>query len=325
MYLLIGDMHVKKDNIEESGRLIGFIASVCQEKHLVPIFMGDQYDKHGIIHVEVLDFWTNAFKWMTMQGIVQIHALRGNHDLSGDSKFSPMIAHCQVNDIKDLFVFGNIAAVPFFRDNNTFINKAKEAFNKGVQILLCHQEFNGARFENGFYAPNGINIDDLPKMRYISGHIHKKQLLGDSVFYIGSSRQLTVSDIGEPKTLTILDEKGNIQFIDIPNEICEPFKLFEITPEKDNIKDIPDSPKVLVKISGPKEFCYKIASKLPENVRVRTNPILEKQTIEIKESEGISKAFKKFFEYYVNQHQLDDEKTQRVMSKILEKCTILGQ
>jgi hypothetical protein len=38
--------------------------------------------------------------------------------------------------------------------------------------VVCHATFNGARYENGFYAKEALDPDAVPQKRIISGHIH---------------------------------------------------------------------------------------------------------------------------------------------------------
>ena len=47
----------------------------------------------------------------------------------------------------------------------------------GPTVLVCHSEFSGSQFENGFYSPHGFNPDEIPFDTIISGHIHKEQII----------------------------------------------------------------------------------------------------------------------------------------------------
>lgn len=323
MYLLIGDMHVKKDNIDESLKLINWITCLCLDRKLIPVFMGDQYDKHGIIHAEVLDFWVNSFSQMKNSGIDRIIAIRGNHDMNGSGEYSSMVAHSDsVVDIRCSCEIGNnIWAIPYHKSNDDFIVEVKSAYENKAKIILCHQEFDGAKYDNGFYAPHGVKLEQLPDMNYISGHIHTKQrLAGGKIEYIGSPRQFTISDAGVEKFVAIMHINGAIDYIKVPETICEPFKVFEIGPDCKKLPDIPDSVKSIIKISGNKDFCYKIAGKLPPNVKVRISVVSEKSNVQIKESDGISIAFKKFVNQYSQEKALLSDEISSIYKKISEKC-----
>ena len=168
-YLLIGDPHVKLDNLQESLALILWLARLCNDRDLTPVFMGDQYDSHAIARVEVMELWQMAFDQFKNRPI----AIDGNHDMDMSGTHSLMISHRR--QVKWISIVDggdrsfqlspelpHIGVLPFFRSNGQFIEEAQTLVSKGCKLILCHQEFNGAKYDNGFYAPNGVNLDDIP-------------------------------------------------------------------------------------------------------------------------------------------------------------------
>lgn len=329
-YLLVGDMHVKRDNIEESKKLIGWIADLSKKYNARVIFLGDQYNDFGLVRVEVLEFWKNAYKQ-----IPNSISLVGNHDLNPAGVTSSMLAH-----ENDTLVIGNrltlidenlkMYAVGFIRDNVLFSDIALAAKSLGAKILLCHAEFNGAQYENGFYAPHGVELDKVPNdIVYISGHIHKKQditnKLGQVVVrYIGTPRMLTRSDIGEVKGVTLLKSDGYTEFIPTPENVCEPFKEF-IIEEGQPIPKIDSSSKVFIEVKGSQDFIKKVAQTLPENTKVRTVLKNDETKIIIKESEGLNVSFGKFFNQYAVNNKLDELTSKRILEDIYSICPFLKQ
>jgi DNA repair exonuclease SbcCD nuclease subunit len=328
-YLLVGDMHVKRDNVEESQKLIDWIHGLSQQYNARVIFLGDQYNDFGLVRVEVLEFWKNVYK-----KIPNSISLVGNHDLNPAGVTSSMIAH-----EGDTLVVGNkltlidenlkMYAVGFIRDKVLFSDITFAAKSLGAKILLCHAEFNGAQYENGFYAPHGVELDKVPNdIVYISGHIHKKQdiknKLGQVVVrYVGTPRMLTRSDIGDVKGVTLLKSDGYMEFIPTPENVCEPFKEFVIE-EGQPIPKIDSSAKVFVEVRGNQDFIKKVTQILPENIKVRTIIKNDDAKIVIKESEGINVSFHKFFRQYAANNKLDGLES-KILEDIYSMCPFLKQ
>ncbi len=221
-YVLVGDMHVKRDNLDESKRLIEWIGSIGGK----PIFMGDQHDSMGVVRAEVIEFWDWAYRHLPKS-----ISLTGNHDLSSDGSASAMTAHKDITEVvtnEPAWVSADIAAIGYIRDNDTFVATTWDVYKKGAKYILCHAEFNGAQFENGFYSPHGIDVSKCPPAIFISGHIHKRQRIQagqHDIRYIGTPRQLTRSDIGERKGVIVWDTETE-QFTDMPtpHQVSKPFQ-----------------------------------------------------------------------------------------------------
>ena len=314
-------MHVKRDNIEESRRIVDWCAKTCKDRQLVPIFMGDQYDTKGTAHVSLIEFWVWAFDQFPAMPI----ALDGNHDMDAESVRSLMIAHRDrvfwVND--SVFIpEGDIGLMPFRRSNDKFIAEANKLISDGAKLILCHQEFNGAQYDNGFYSPGGVDLDNVPGVAFISGHIHTMQKLGDRCLYIGTPRQLTVADVGKNKGVWTFDSLTlAMEFIPTPEDVAEPYRVYEITPESEKVK-VPDSVRSIVNVRGSKEFCQKMTSKLPPSSRIfqfRENDAI----MDIRESDGVNVAFSKFIASYLAERTLPPDTATLLTAKIYDKCPTL--
>jgi DNA repair exonuclease SbcCD nuclease subunit len=337
-YLLVGDMHTKLDSIEESRRLIVWITKEAKKLDATPIFLGDQYDGQAIIRSEVLEFWVWAYAYMNNalsgdEDKVSTISLTGNHDLNSDSSASAMSAHekqttvaaSHLNVDKNYLPIGEMAAIGFVRDNQQFIDLANLAAANGCKTILCHAEFNGAQYDNGFWAPNGIDITKLPKgVQFISGHIHKAQAY-DNINYIGTPRHLTRSDIGETKGITLFSEEKDgllLGFIPTPKEVSEPFTYMEVTQES-QLKDIPASSRTYVDIKGTPEMIKKLLRGIPETAKVRTFPDQNREAITVKESDGIASAFGQFAEKHFEDNNTPAALRLKAIKLIYDKCPIL--
>ena len=326
-YVLIGDMHVKKENIEESQRVIDWVISVCQEYRATPVFMGDQYDAMGVKRLEIEEFWFHAYNKINQELGVKSISLTGNHDLSSDAKSSAMTVHSDQTTVVDAMgdsLEGNIGFVGFIRDNTAFILKAHEMASSGMKYIFCHAEFNGAQYENGFYAPGGIDIEQLPPVFFISGHIHKQQKInkagGAYIIYTGTPRMLTRSDIGEVKGIHIFDSQTGLDFIPTPKEVAEPFVEVNIK-EGEEVPAFTATAKTYVNIHGSKDFIKKICKDIPIEAKIRTHPDSDIKTSDVKESEGIPVAFNKYTKAFFN--EVDLTIAQAVLDSVYKACPSL--
>lgn len=324
-YLLIGDMHVKPDNLEESGRLIDWVYNLCKTENLIPIFMGDQYDTHGNIRVEVLDFWQKAY-----EKFPQSYSIVGNHDMDYSCKFTSMSSNYKQTVVVNspYQISESTIAVPYVKSSKEFTDLIN-GLNDNVKFVLCHQEFYGAQYEGGFYAPNGVKLEEIKKnVLFISGHIHKKQSIKDKngkdkVLYVGTPRQLTRADIYEIKGVHIWNKQFQLEFIETPEEVCQKFKKLTIIQGDDNLDINQVNNKTFIDIHGDESFIKQKIKDLPENLKIRTFPTKTARTLEIKESIGIKNAFKIFFENYSKNNNLSEKDINKVLEIIKNNCHTL--
>jgi DNA repair exonuclease SbcCD nuclease subunit len=313
--LFIGDMHVKKDNLIESDRLIDFAIETAVENNAYIIFSGDQYNDHSIIHASVLDFWKKAYAKIKAVDIDSC-SLVGNHDLSSDYKHSPMFSHSDYTKVilEPCQISRNIGGVGYVKNHEDFITQVMGLYNGGVRLVFCHAEFDGASFDNGFYIPNGIKISDFPSdLTFVSGHIHSRQELSSNgvvrVYYSGTPRMLTRSDLSKEKTIMLIDPSNvnKVRYIPVPPHVCEPFTHVVVTCLED-LANIPDSDRSYVDIKGSKEFIASVIDKIPESVKVRTIPDTEKLVASsINETDGINVAFAGYLNEYIKEHKIEDD------------------
>jgi DNA repair exonuclease SbcCD nuclease subunit len=194
--LFIGDLHVQINNLEETASLFDLIdRTVSQENPDLVVFLGDLYHTHSVVRQEVVALLQDRIGRITSKVIV----LAGNHD--GSSPLSTRINAVRqtlggictvVDDISGPFEYGPYCFVGFIGSAEEFVRNLRPA-----QYLVCHQTFNGAQYENGFYAPDGIEPQVVSSYKQvISGHIHQKQIMGN-IFYVGTPRPVTSSEVFE--------------------------------------------------------------------------------------------------------------------------------
>lgn len=301
-WLLVGDPHAVADELEDCQALVeGIIETIRREKPDNVVFMGDQHHNHAIMHVEVMAFWRKAFK--RIAAMARTFALVGNHDMPGDGA-SPSHAMMAYEDIENLIVVDNLVGltsdgvilVPYRHRNEEFVNDVLGCKEK---IVLCHQTFDGGRYENGFYAQNGVSLAGLEDRYFISGHIHTPQAFAN-VTYIGAPRWRGLADVGINRALVLVElEKGQapkfLKLIDT-GEFCQ--KLVHVVDRQEEplTPEIKPGWKYIVDIHGDEAF-IKARKPLWAGCRVRTFKT-RSETRPVSESMGIGKALIAFLEGY---------------------------
>lgn len=319
-YILVGDMHVKPDTIEECWAILRWVHGLCLSHGAVPIFMGDQMDTHGNVRVEVLEFWNKAYRELFNGSSI---SLVGNHDMDYACKNSSMSPFAGVTKVvRDLQCIDHelgLWGVGYIKSAKEFEEQVRAMPH--MRVVLCHQEFNGAQYESGFYAPHGVLPQNLPKgVTFISGHIHLKQRLGDQVLYVGTPRQMTRADQDNEKSVWLLDQNG-VQPILVPEEISPRFVRLKLQePLGQDWPEIKNPSKTFVDVHGSADFIKRVLKKLPEGVRVRTFPARERAAAHVSESSGINVAFARYVSGYIVEKKLSQDQVALVTAKLKEVC-----
>ena len=280
-YLIVGDMHVQVSNLEESKKLIDFVADMAVRAGVDKIvFLGDQFHNHSVLRLEVLNFWVSyAYSKLLPTGL-PIVFLVGNHDICGDKqKEREMNANdtlatlINVTVVQQPQIIDNMCFMPFTSDKEAFIKEANSLSNSGIQTLFCHQTFDGATYDNGFFAPDGLDSRLLSYETIISGHVHTSTSFG-KVIYPGSPRWLTRSDANKKKVICVADFNSGrlLKINEIPtNSVCSQICSFVINEGEEIPKLDPDS-RNFVELVGSTAWISKIKKKFDDNVSIKVTP-----------------------------------------------------
>jgi DNA repair exonuclease SbcCD nuclease subunit len=149
-----------------------------------------------------------------------------------------------------------MAYLPYIHDNDEFIRIANE-LHQHSHTLICHATFDGAEYENGFYAPDGIDQYKLNYKCIISGHVHKQADLG-KVWYPGTPRWLTSSDANEEKGIWIVEhteseDPGFEATIRSTYNICMPIVNIQWT-EGEPEPTLPERANTSIELIGSSSF-----------------------------------------------------------------------
>ena len=279
--LRVGDPHIKISNLEESNRLINFIIQVAMDYNVDRVeFMGDMFHTHAVIRMEVLEFWRRAFTQMTNAGL-SVLTLVGNHDQPGSrEKESEMSSLSVFKDIIDVIdkpiIYDNIAYIPYMSDRERFLREAQKLYDREAkELLIAHQTFTGATYENGFYAEDGIDPALVPQKHIVSGHIHKQQEIG-KCFYLGTPKWDTMSDANENKGIWLYEHNkdGSVkskEFISTES-VVTPIKKYVVY-EGEEVPELSSNARNYLEFHGKTAWISKMKSKYKGLASIKAKPV----------------------------------------------------
>jgi hypothetical protein len=298
--LFVGDVHATPEELPDCEALFRLVRDVALKEHVDEIcLLGDSYHTHGVIRAEVLAFWRRTFK-----APFKMRALVGNHDYSGEgSDIHAMIAHeDQITVVDGPVRHRELLFMPYYSDREEFVRAANA---EGGRTLICHQTFSGSKYENGFFAEDGVNPDLLSQETIISGHIHTPQSFG-KVTYIGAPRWRTLSDANVERAIWLYEfnEDGRIlkQKPFDTSKVCRPIRYVLDTPDEPFAGTLDPGCDWRVDVKGPADYVEARKVELSAaGARVRTFKV-NTTTPKVRESEGISQAFRRFMGSYTAKH-----------------------
>jgi DNA repair exonuclease SbcCD nuclease subunit len=231
----------------------------------VLIHLGDVYDSRQSINIKVLNLGIDIFESLSDIFKDGIYVIAGNHDLWGKTsneinslKSIKWIPNVNILEEPETLILGQkkFLMMPWRKDHAT-----EEAFldaSKPHDYLCCHADIRGLKFNRYSDVEEGADSQKFEKFKTVySGHIHYAQVV-KNIHMLGSPYELTRSDMGNTKSVTLLDlETGKEQkFV---NDFSPKFKKFlfdqilEMTTDdlerefKNNFVDVMIDPKMALK------------------------------------------------------------------------------
>jgi len=271
--LLIGDLHVQQNNLEDTSEIFKFVQKILDDDDTINIvcLLGDIFHSHDIVRQEPAFFVREKIKDLIGRYVRQINwiALAGNHDFSSPSAVTADNAvRLTLGDLLTVVdspsislesaLYGPFFFVPFIGDNERFIRIVEGIPSN--RILVCHQTFDGSRYENNQTAPNGVDQNRIPHKLIISGHIHTKQNLKNKhneVVYVGTPRALTSNEVNEKKYLTVYDTDTHAFELHSTDHLVKQFISLEINQGDEDVVVKPTwkaKDDVRIHVNGNQEF-----------------------------------------------------------------------
>lgn len=305
-YLFVGDPHAEPHDLADCLALARYVIRLAREHKATLVVAGDLYHTHAVIHAEVQYFWWAFYEACRKVGVRAI-TIKGNHDAPGTegSKATALLAHTgQCTTV----LYG-----PYVESGLLFC-----PYGAGAQLvewsgahpecptLFCHQTFDGSRYENGFFAGDGVDPNLITQSMVISGHIHEPQAFG-KVWYPGAPRWRTLSDANTDRAVWLLEfEAGRLvrrtpfdtgavcrrilQGVDTPGAPLDPDK-------RPAAKDV-----YHVTIAGPRAWLTERRPLFEGWARVRTVCTEARASVRVRESEGVGVAFGKWLDAFQPRH-----------------------
>lgn len=212
--LVIGDLHFKISNTQETDELSLELLRVAREKSPdLIVILGDTLDRFSNIHVSPL---TRAIHLLrSLSKIAEIVLLIGNHDLPNNAVFcstshpfsslhewpSTLVVDTPIQLLRGGF---KLLFSPYLPNGRLVEGLSQVEGWNDSHLLFCHQEFKGCKMG----AITSVEGDEWPyKNKVISGHIHDYQRVGDNILYPGTPIQHGYSDSSR-KSISLITLNG---------------------------------------------------------------------------------------------------------------------
>lgn len=282
--LFVGDPHVQVSNIKECEKLFDFVEKVADENAVKYVFLlGDLFHNHAVKRVEVEDFWQNTFDKLSKKH--KVVALVGNHDQVGSYEreqqqnalnvFFGKHKNVQIVNKPDV-IDGQILALPHYSNHEEFLAKSKQFYDDGfTELLVAHQTFTGAQYENGFFSEEGIDPELVSQKQIVSGHIHTKQQIG-KCFYPGTAKWDTMADANQDKGLCLITysegykEELSKEFFPT-KEVVSPILSFHVK-EGEEIPKLEKNARNYVVLEGKLAWIKKAKKEIGDLAHIKVKP-----------------------------------------------------
>lgn len=312
--LRVGDPHVKPNNIKESQALMEFVLTKAQELKVDRLeILGDLFDTHSIVRLEVLEFW---HRWLETFSIEEFKTiiLVGNHDITGNysNSYSALHPFTLIEDgqrrrdqgikiVTEPYLDGLYGYLPYIHDNDKFVQEGNKLAEQGATVLVSHPNFEGAVYDNGAGVQGGVCGDllDARLLHLIGGHIHTELELG-RIWYTGNPRWLTKSCANKQKGIWLCnhnDSTGKMEskeFISTES-VCTPIASL-VWKEGQDKPEIPTNAKVDIELIGSSDWVTQTKKELIGSVSVSSKITDTKKSKERKSGKSLHEFLSKFYQ-----------------------------
>ena len=258
--IIVGDVHATPSELRDCRALVAGLGTLRGEADTI-VFLGDQFHTHAVLHLDVVDFWVKAVRGLRSLGF-RVVMLVGNHDIEASGQLHPNAVETLAGTgvivvdkpTADAVYAPGILWMPYYHDTEAFVRDANDGWPTIHSTLICHQTFQGAQYDNGFYASDGVDANRLQFDQIISGHIHTAANFG-KVCYIGSPRWRTADDANKQKHVVVFDMYSKKIVKAVPTSTwCSPIINFDLTPETEQPEMPTSNARITVTLRGPADW-----------------------------------------------------------------------
>lgn len=266
---LLGDPHATIADKEEIGLIVDYLISLKKQGKVDQLcILGDLFHNHALMRIEVWYFWEEQYKKLQAAfGDGGVDTISGNHDIPGNKESQHLSSlgtlakqFPNLNFVYEKpFKRSGVLYVPYQFDEESFIKICID--NSDCHTVICHQTFNGAKYDNGMFAPDGFDSTKIPQKNVISGHIHTNMEFAN-VFYPGIARWTSATDANQQKGIWTIEFNGENYTKDFysTENVVTPMKTIDIT-EGDELVGLSDDAKWLVHLIGSSTWVTKTKKK----------------------------------------------------------------
>lgn len=310
-YLWVGDPHVQPHDLVDAHALANLIFDTGEQKECDALILaGDLYDTHAIIHAEVQLFWHDFFV-RAKDVFEEVVVIKGNHDAPGvaGTRATALLAHvnqamCVISEPL-LFKADRVLFCPYQAEPRQLL---MDAMNHAGQadILFCHQTFDGARYDNGVYAPKELDPELFPQRLIVSGHLHTPQEFG-KVWYPGAPRWRHLGDANVARAIWVLDIQGGAIVAQEPVDTGAVCRKVVALSDVEGAPMPPDAvfsvfadgiDRVHVQIVGSRDWIRTRVPLWEGRARVQTTCTDARPALTVRESDGTGVAFGKWVDAF---------------------------
>lgn len=290
MMLVIGDIHIRSDNLHLIDILEKQIVDYThRHKFECIVFLGDILHTHEKLYTQPLNRACKLFE--NLSRLSHVYILVGNHDLINNQQFlsdqhwlnilknKPNITVVDtvvvetINNLQTIFV-------PYVPPGR-FIEALEITQTpwKQANLIFAHQEFKGCKM--GAIVSNHGDEWPLDYPKIISGHIHDRQTPQPNIYYIGACLQHSFGETGNPKLVWIHNNTTTDLDLELPRKKNVYTKLEDLDKQKiENIIELSntkDTECVRVVVKGDYEKFKSVKDTLltdltQENIKIVFKP-----------------------------------------------------
>ena len=224
---LISDLHfgVRANSLEWLKNQLDFFYGVyipylkeTKKKDDILFILGDWFDNRQLLDINVMNKSIDLI--FDLADIMPVYIITGNHDIYKKHD----------TDVNSLAAFRFIPNVKIYEQPTMVTNgktkililpwignpEKEEMYGKAnpCDYIFAHADIMGLKYDNGRQIVRGAKLRGIKGVkRVISGHVHKRQELKDSL-YLGSPYSTKRSDIGNKKGhYTFYPQDNKVEFI----------------------------------------------------------------------------------------------------------------
>ncbi|EGG14232.1 putative non-transporter ABC protein [Cavenderia fasciculata] len=215
--LLFTDLHVSSKTLDRTIDVLSRVRDLSTSKGLPVVFLGDFWHQRNIVQVRHIDALLKEFDRWKKDGVDAIF-IPGNHDqVSVDGiihgiEFFRLFDNIQVATDPIINEQEKCAYLPWRESNSAQNQLFKDLVEQQGGIdnakdwtVFAHAELKGATSNGGYLSSGKVDASLLSSLRATyCGHYHKRQLIGNNSWYIGSPYQQNFGEMNDPHGVAIV-------------------------------------------------------------------------------------------------------------------------